>query len=47
MAELNAQVKGLWQRVTWSESSGAVGDLGTFLPLLVRACTATQALCTH
>ena len=23
------------QRLTWSESSGAVGDLGTFLPLMI------------
>ena len=30
-----ARVKSLWRDLSWSEASGSLGDLGTFLPLLV------------
>ena len=38
MAQAERWLSTFRQRVTWSEGSGAVGDLGTFLPLLVRVC---------
>ena len=33
--ELASRARALWRDLSWREASGSLGDLGTFLPLLV------------
>jgi hypothetical protein len=39
---LKARICNVFSHISWSEASGALGDLGTFLPLVVALTQAIQ-----